>query len=153
MSIFDQVSKDLQQAMRDRDKDRTSALRNVRAKFIEAVKLDASITSIGDDQASDILRKLAKERRESIELYKQGHREDLASAEQKELEIIESFLPKLADEATTRGWVQTAIQETGAAGMQDVGKVMAAVMAAHKQDIDGKVANRIAREMLGPRPA
>lgn len=150
MAILEQVSGQLTQAMRDRDKDRTTALRNIRAAFIEAMKVDGS-TSLPDDKATDILRKLAKQRRESIEAYTSGGREDLAAAETAELAIVESFLPKLADEATTRTWVEAAIAHSGAAGMQDVGKVMSAVMAAHREEIDGKMANRIARELLAPR--
>jgi uncharacterized protein YqeY len=150
MAILEQVSGQLTQAMRDRDKDRTTALRNIRAAFIEAMKVDGS-TSLPDDKATDILRKLAKQRRESIEAYTSGGRMDLATAETAELAIVEAFLPKLADEATTRGWVEAAIAHSGAAGMQDVGKVMAAVMAAHREEVDGKLANRIARELLSPR--
>jgi uncharacterized protein YqeY len=150
MSIYDQVSAQLTQAMRDRDKDRTTALRNIRAAFIEGLKLDNS-ASLADDKAMDILRRTAKQRRESIEAFTAGGRKDLAESEAKELAVIESFLPRLADEATTRGWVEAAIAKTGAAGMQDVGKVMSALMAAHREEIDGKVANRIARELLAPR--
>jgi uncharacterized protein YqeY len=152
MSIFDQVTQHLQQSMRDRDKDRTTALRNVRAAFIEAVKLDGSAT-LPDAHALEILKRLAKQRRESIEAYAAGNRDDLASAERKELELIEAYLPKTADEATMRGWVEAAVRDTGAAGMQDMGKVMAAIMAAHKDEVDGKVANRIAREILASKPA
>jgi uncharacterized protein YqeY len=152
MSIFDQVTQHLQQSMRDRDKDRTTALRNVRAAFIEAVKLDGSAT-LGDSQALDILRRLAKQRRESIEAYVAGKRDDLATAERKELDVIESYLPKTADEATMRGWVEAAVRDTGAANLQDMGKVMGAVMAAHKDEVDGKVVNRIVRELLTPKPA
>jgi uncharacterized protein len=152
MSIFDQVTQHLQQSMRDRDKDRTAALRNVRAAFLEAVKVDGSAT-LGDPQAIDILKRLAKRHRESIEAYTAGKRDDLLSAEKLQLEVVESYLPKTADEGTMRGWVEAAVRSTGAAGMQDIGKVMAAIMAAHKDEVDGKVANRIAREMLGPKPA
>ncbi len=151
MSIFDQVSAQLTQAMRDRDKDRITALRNIRAAFIEGLKLDGS-ASLADDKATEILRRVAKQRKESIEAYTAGDRKDLAEAEAKELAVIESFLPRLADEATTRGWVEAAIATTGATGMPDVGKVMAALMAAHREEVDGKMANRIAREILAPRP-
>jgi uncharacterized protein YqeY len=63
--------------------------------------------------------------------------------------VIDSFLPGLADEATTRAWVQAAIAETGAASARDLGKVMGAVMKAHKADLDGNLARRIAAELLG----
>jgi len=150
MSILEQVSAQLTQAMRDRDKDRITALRNIRAAFIEGLKVDGS-ASLPDDKATEILRRVAKQRKESIEAYTAGDRKDLAEAEARELAVVESFLPRLADEATTRGWVEAAIAQTGAAGMGDVGKVMSALMAAHREEVDGKVANRIARQLLAPR--
>jgi len=150
MSIVEQVSAQLTQAMRDRDKNRITALRNIRAAFIEGLKVDGS-ASLPDDKALEILRRVAKQRRESIEAYTAGDRKDLADAEASELVVVESFLPRLADEATTRGWVEAAIAATGATGMPDVGKVMSALMAAHRDEVDGKVANRIARELLAGR--
>jgi uncharacterized protein YqeY len=69
-------------------------------------------------------------------------------AERKELALIEAYLPKVADAATTRGWVEAAIAETGATGAKDIGKVMSALMAAHKAEVDGKLANQIVRQLL-----
>jgi uncharacterized protein YqeY len=152
MSIFEQVSAQLTQAMRDRDKEKTTALRNIRAAFIEGLKLDAS-ESLSDEKATEILRKVAKQRRESIEAFTAGDRKDLADAEARELAIVDAFLPRLADEATLRAWVEAAVKATGAAGMHDVGKVMSAVMASHRDEVDGRAANRIARELLAPRGA
>jgi uncharacterized protein len=148
MSIVDEVSAQLKDAMRARDKLKTQALRNIRAAFLSEMKSDGR-DSLTDDQCIVLLRRLAKQRIESIEAYTKGGREELAAAEVAEHAVIESFLPKLADEATTRAWIEAAIAQTGASSMKEMGKVMGALMGAHKGDIDGKVANRIVRELLG----
>jgi uncharacterized protein YqeY len=147
MAIIDDVSTQLKDAMRAKDKPRLQALRGIRAAFIEAMKADGSET-VPDEAALATLRRLAKQRRESIDAYREGGRDDLVETEEAELAVIEAFLPQLADEATTRQWVQEAIDRTGAAGPGDMGKVMGALMGAHKSDIDGKLANRIVRELL-----
>ena len=111
------------------------------------MKEDASET-VSDEDCLVILRKLEKQRRESIEAFEGAGRTEQAAAEKAELEVILTFLPKLADEATTRGWVQTAIAESGAKSAKDLGRVMGALMKAHKGDVDGNLARRIAGELL-----
>lgn len=148
MSIFEQVSEQLKVAMRSQDKERLTGLRGIRAAFIEALKVDGA-ASLSDDAAMEILRRLAKQRRESIEAYAAGGRQDLVAVEETELKVIEAFLPQVADEATTRAWVQEAITRTGATGAREMGKVMAALMQDHKAVLDGKLASRLVRELLG----
>jgi uncharacterized protein YqeY len=96
-----------------------------------------------------VLRRLAKQREESIEAFAGVGRADRAEAERAEKAVIESFLPRLADEATTRVWVQAAIAETGAASARDLGRVMGALMKAHRDDVDGQLARKLAGELLG----
>lgn len=147
MGIVDSVSEQLKQAMKDRDAARTSALRNIRAAFLTAMKEDGAST-LDDARATEALRRLAKQRAESIEAFAAGGREDLADAERKELGVIEAFLPRLADAAQTRAWIEEAIASTGATSARDKGKVMAALMKAHKSELDGKIANAIVGELL-----
>lgn len=147
MGIVDTVSEQMKQAMKDRDAERTSALRNIRAVFLTAMKEDGS-TSLDDTRATEALRRLAKQRVDSIEAYKAAAREDLAEAERRELMIIEGFLPRLADAVQTRAWVEEAIAATGATSAKDKGKVMGALMKAHKAELDGKIANQIVAELL-----
>jgi uncharacterized protein YqeY len=148
MSLVDQVSEELKTAMRARDKVRVAGLRGIRAAFIEALKADGSDT-LADEDAVTILRRLAKQRRESIDAYTEGGRPELAEDEKAELAVIEAFLPQQADEAQTRAWVDEAIAKTGASGMADMGKVMGVLMGAHRDVLDGKLANQIVRERLG----
>jgi uncharacterized protein YqeY len=148
MGIYEQVNEQLKDAMRARDAARTTALRNVRAGFIEDLKTDNS-TVLSDERCLTVLRRQAKQRQESIDAFRAGGREDLVASEAAELAVLESFLPKRADEATTRGWVAAAIAATGATSAKDMGKVVGAVMKAHKDDVDGKKVQDLARELLG----
>lgn len=147
MPIFDEVNTQMKDALRAQQKLRLQALRNIRAAFLTRLKEDGSET-ISDEECVPILRRLEKQRRESIEAFESGGRTEQAAAERGELEIILGFLPSQADEATTRKWVESAIAESGAKSAKDLGRVMGALMKAHKGDVDGNVARRIASELL-----
>jgi uncharacterized protein len=147
MAIFDDVNNQMKDALRAQQKLRLQALRNIRAGFLTRLKEDGSQT-LSDADCVPILRRLEKQRRESIEAFDGAGRTEQAAAERAELEIILGFLPSQADEATVRGWVKAAIAESGATSAKDVGKVMSAVMKAHKGDVDGNVARKIASELL-----
>lgn len=148
MPILEAVSEALKSSMKARDAARTSALRNIRAAFIAAMKEDGSQT-LSDERCQAALRTLAKQRKESLEVYGKAGRADLADAEAAELAVIEEYLPKVADEATTRAWVADAIAATGASGRGDVGKVMGVLMRDHKAELDGKLAKQLVAEALG----
>lgn len=148
MSLVDEISNQMKTAMKAKDKDRLGALRGIRAAVIEAMKTDGSET-LSDEATLAVIRRLGKQRQDSIAEYEKAGRSDLADVERAELAVIEEFLPKLADEATTRAWVQEAIAATGATAMGDMGRVMGALMAAHKAELDGKLANKLVRELLG----
>ena len=147
MAIIDEVSAGMKDAMRARDKPLTAALRNIRAAFLEAMKADGSDT-LADAAAIQVLTRLGKQRRESIEAYSDAGRDDMAAAEQAELEVIERWLPTLADEATTTVWVAEAVEATGAAAPSDMGKVMGHLMKHHRGELDGKLANQLVRGAL-----
>ena len=147
MPIIDDVTSQMKDAMRAKDKVRLAALRGIRAAFIEALKADGADT-LSDEKCIPILRRLEKQRKESIAAYEAGGREDLAAPERGELTVIEGFLPSLADEATTTVWVQAAIDSAGASGPQDMGKVMGALMRAHKGEVDGGLAKDVALKLL-----
>ena len=147
MPIFDQVNTQMKDAMRGQRKLELQALRSIRAGFLMRMKEDASQT-VSDEDCLPILRRLEKQRHESIEAFESAGRTEQAAAEKAELAVILAFLPSLADEATTRIWVTTAIAESGAKTAKDLGRVMGAVMKAHKADVDGNLARRIASELL-----
>jgi uncharacterized protein YqeY len=147
MSIVQDVSQQIKDAMKARDKIRTTALRSIRALLLNEMKKDGS-DDLSEDTCIAILRRLEKQRGESIEAFANAGREEQAEAERGELAVIRGFLPSLADEETTRGYVREAISQTGAAQPGDVGRVMGALMKAHKGEIDGGLAKKIAGELL-----
>lgn len=147
MGIYEDVSEQMKEAMKARDKERLTALRNIRAALLTGAK-ETGAERLDDEKSVEILRRLAKQRAESVEEYDKHGRHEVAAQERAELGVIESFLPRLAGEDTVRDWVQQAIAETGASSPRDLGKVMGALMRSHKGEFDGKVANRIVRELL-----
>lgn len=147
MPIAEQVTEQMKQAMKAKDERRLAALRSMRTAFLNEMKKDGS-TSIPDAVCEGLLRKLEKQRKESIEAFSNAGREELAAAERAELAVIQEFLPQLADEAKTRAWIDEAIAQTGAAGAKDVGKVMGALMKAHKGELDGDLARRLVQARL-----
>lgn len=147
MAIFDDVVSEMKAAMRARDKERLSALRGIRAALLVRMKEDNS-ESLSDTECIPVLRRLEKQRIESVEAFEGAGRADRAAAERAELGVIRSYLPSLADEATTRAWVGEAIAAAGAERPGDVGRVMGALMQAHKGEVDGGLARRLAQEAL-----
>lgn len=147
MAIFDTISSQIKDAMRARDKQRLTALRSIRTVFIESMK-ETGVDTLDDATCVAGLRKLAKQRKESISAYESGGRDDLVAEEAAELAIIEEFLPQLADAGKTREWVTEAITSTGASSPGDLGRVMGHLMKNHRGEIDGKLANTIAQEIL-----
>ena len=148
MAVVDTVTAQMKDAMKARDAARLSALRNMRAAFLTEMKKDGSET-LDDAVSIGLLRKLAKQRQESIDAFTQANRPERVAEERAELGVIEEFLPRLADEATTRTWVQAAIAASGASSAKELGKVMGALMKAHKGDVDGDLARKIAADLLG----
>jgi uncharacterized protein YqeY len=148
MGRVETVTAQLKDAMKAKDAARLGALRNIRAAFLVEMKKDGAET-LDDATSIAVLRRLAKQRQESIEAFTQAGRPERAAEEQAELRVIEEFLPRLADEATTRAWVQEAIATSGAGSAKEIGKVMGALMKAHKGDVDGDLARKLAAELLG----
>ena len=147
MPIVDDVTAQLKDAMKARDERRLATLRSMRTAFLNEMKKDGS-DSVSDEVCEGLLRKLEKQRKESIEAFEKAGRDEMAAAEREELAILQEFLPRLADEAQTRIWVEAAIGETGASEARDMGKVMGALMKAHKAELDGNVARAIVQELL-----
>lgn len=123
-SIEQEVSQKLKEAMKSKDAARLKALRGIRAAFLTASKEAGAGDSLSDEVAIAQLRKLAKMRKESITMFKEGGRDEMADAEEQELAVIEQWLPSLADAEQTTIWAKEAIEKTGASKKGDMGKVM-----------------------------
>ena len=146
MSIFETISDDLMKALKAGDKGRVLILRMVKSS-IKNMEIEKG-TSLTDDEVSGVLRTFAKRAKESIEQFSDGGRTELAEQEKAELAIIQNYLPKELSEDAVREMVSEAIKETGAAGLKEMGKVMKALMSKSKGQVDGKLANKIVKEML-----
>lgn len=150
MDIKETILEDLKKAMKAKDADKLRVLRSLKSKLLEK---EISIRSGGegditDEQAIEVLMKAAKQRRESIDQFEKGGREDLAETEQAELEVIESYLPQMMDDDDIREEVKAFIDQTGASGLADMGKVMGAMMGRLKGKADGSDVSRIVKEEL-----
>lgn len=123
----EQFTTALKEAMKAGDKPRLGAVRLIQAaikdKDIEA--RGAGKTQASDEEILALLQKMIKQRQESAAIYRQNNRPELADGEEGEIAVISSFLPKQLDEAETKAAIAAAIAETGAAGMKDMGKVIA----------------------------
>lgn len=141
----------LKASMRAGDAPRTSTLRMILAKLkdLEIAARPAGTGVVPDSDIVGMLRGMAKSRRESEALYRQGNRPELADKEVAEIAVIESFLPQQMDAAATAAAVREAIAETGAASVKDMGRVMAALRARHAASLDLGAAGPLVRAALG----
>ena len=140
----------LKEAMLAKDAAKTSTLRLITAKLkdVDIAARPSGVEKVPDDQILAMLRGMVKSRRESVELYKQGGRQELAEKELAEIAVIESFLPQQMDEAQIAAAVDAAIAEAGATSVKDMGKVMAALKK-HGGALDMSKANPLVKARLG----
>ena len=152
MSIKQQILDDLKAAMKARDKERVGVLRMVRAKMQEAevaARADRGVDyELEDEGATQVLSSYAKQRRDSIESYEKGGRDDLAAKERAELAIVQGYLPEQLGEAEIEAFVREAIAESGATSPKQMGVVMQAAMPRVEGRADGKAVSRIVRRLL-----
>lgn len=150
MAIKDQIMADLKQAMKNKDQDRLRVLRSLKAKLLEREisERKEGEADLSDEQAVEVLMKAAKQRKESIEQFEEGGRDDLADAEKKELEVIQSYLPKMLSEEEVRNVAREKIEELGAKDMSDMGQVMGIMMSTLKGKAEGSLVSKVVKEEL-----
>ena len=136
MTLRTRITDEMKAAMRAGDAPRTSAIRMIMAKLKDTDIAARPGDPVPDDEIIAMLRSMVKQRREAAELYVKGHRPELAAKEQAEIAVIEGFLPQQMDEAALREAVDRAVVETGAASAKEMGRVMAALKAAHGAALD-----------------
>lgn len=146
MSFDDTIRAQLTAAMKSGDTGRRDALRLLVAALHNA--RIAAGAELDDEQATQVLQREAKQRRESIEEFRKGNREDLVRIEEAELEVINSFLPAALTDDEVEAVVRAVIADVGASGAGDVGKVMGPLMKQLAGRADGKRANALVRELL-----
>jgi uncharacterized protein len=138
------------ESMKSGDKGRLAAVRLILAKLKDKDIELRTAANLPDDDVlvTDVLQKMAKQRRESITLYEQGGRQELAEIEKAELAVIEEFLPQQMGDDEVNAAIAAIIAETGAAGMKDMGKVVAALKAKHGTQIDMGKASGLVKAAL-----
>ena len=146
MSLFEQIQTDMYAAMKAREKEKSGTLRIALAKLKD--KRIEKREDLSEEEELKILKTLVKQRKESIQLYEKGGREDLVNAEKNEMEILNGYLPKMMSEDNIQTIVQSVVKEVGAKSMADMGRVMPEVMKRGKGLIDGKTAQNFVRETL-----
>jgi uncharacterized protein len=147
MSLTTEVSAAIADAMRKRDAARLSALRMLKAAFMNR-EIERG-HALDDSEARQVVASLVKQRKDSIEQFSKGGRDDLATKEAAEIVFLEAYLPPAADPALIERAVADAIAETGATSSKDTGRVMKAAMARLAgQTVDGKAVNELVRQKL-----
>ena len=165
MNINNQIQNDMYNAMKSGDKQKANELRTALAKLkdkkiekredltkeeeIKGINDRGKQEALTDSDILSLLQSLVKQRKESIDLYKKGGRNELAEVEQKELEILNNYLPKMMDDSDIKNIVKSVIDEVGATSMADMGKIMPEVMIRGKGLIDGKSAQKFVQELIG----
>ena len=145
--LKDQLSQDLKDAMRSKDRVTLGTLRMVQAAIIEKEKSGSGVATEEDVLA--ILTKQAKQRRDAIQQYTDAGRADLADAESSELAVIESYLPVQLSDEDVQSAVEAIVARTGASSMKDMGRVMGAAMSELKGKADGSRVQAAVRAALG----
>lgn len=150
MEIVDKIDKSLTDALKNKDQDRTLTLRSIisQKKQKEIEKRTQDKKNITDEDMILILNKMVKQRRESIELYKQGGRQDLADKETKELKIIQEYLPEQLSEEEIKKICEQAINNLKASSLKDMGKVMGIIKSKYKGSVDLSIAGKILKDKL-----
>lgn len=146
MTLLAELQGELKSALRAQDKERVSALRMVICELQNAAK--AARAELNEQAELAVLRRELKRRKESIEAFRAGGREDLAAHEEYAAALIERLLPQQMDEAELAALIEQVISETGAASLSDMGKVMSLVMERGGARVDGKMASRLVKERL-----
>lgn len=150
MNIQEQITTGIKEAMKSKDSDRLRVLRSLKAKLLEkevSIRQDGE-AELNEEQMIEVLMKAAKQRKESIDQFTAGGRDDLVANEEKELIIIEAFLPEMMGEDEVRDKVKAKISQMGASSMAEMGKVMGALMGELKGKADGSLISRIVKEEL-----
>lgn len=148
MDFFETVNEAMKQAMKARDKERLEALKGIKKEFLEAKTAPGANNELPDEKALAILVRMAKQRKESAQIYKDNGRDDLAAGELAELAVIEEFLPKTLTPEELEAELKAIIVETGASSPKDMGKVMGVATKRLSGRADGKAISAKVKELL-----
>ncbi len=148
MDLFDQISNDIKEAMKARDKVKLETLRNVKKFFIEAKTAPGANDTLTDEAALKILQKLAKQGKDAAEIYKGQNREDLAEDELAQVAVIETYLPKQMSAEELEVALKAIIAEVGATSAKEMGKVMGVATKQLSGKAEGKAISAMVKQLL-----
>lgn len=148
MSLEQKIMTELKTAMLARDEKSLRSLRAVKAAILLAKTSEGAGGELKEEEEIKLLQKLVKQRRDSLEIYQQQNRADLAQKEQEEIEVIEKFLPKQLSAEELKDIIAKIIADTGASSPADMGKVMGAATKQLAGKADGKTISGIVKELL-----
>ena len=146
--LFEQISSDIVAAMKAKDKVRLLALRNVKKYFIEAKTAPGSNDELTDEAAMKVLAKLAKQGRDTAQIYLSQNRADLAEEEMKQVRVIEEYLPKQMEDDELRAALSEIIAEVGATTARDMGKVMGVATKRLAGEAEGRAISEMVKSLL-----
>ena len=147
MSIKEQLTADMKEAMKAHEKERLTVIRSARGAIRQA-EIDGGHTELDDEGVIGVLSKEVKMRKDSIEEFEKGGRTDLMEKTQAEIDVLMKYLPAQLSEEEVRALVAEAVEKTGAKEPKDMGKVMGALMPKVKGRADGKLVNQLVRAQL-----
>lgn len=148
MNLFDQVSEDIKKAMLARDKVRLEALRGAKKEFIEAKTAKGANGELSDENATKIIVKMVKQRKESAQIYTENNRPELAENELAEAAVLEEYLPKQLNAEELQTEIRAIIAEVGAAGPRDMGKVMGVASKRLAGRAEGRAISEMTKQLL-----
>lgn len=148
MDLFDTISNDIKAAMLAKEKVRLETLRGIKKEFLEAKTAKGSDGTLTDEQANKILAKMAKQRRETAQIYAEQNRPELAENEIAEATVIEEYLPRQLSEEELTAELRKIIGQVGATSQKEMGKVMGVASKALAGRADGKAISAKVRELL-----
>ena len=148
MELFDIISNDIKEAMKAKDKVALDTLRNIKKVLLEAKTAPGANDTVNDETAIKLIQKLAKQGKESAELYSSQNRPELAAEELAQVAVMEKYLPKQMSEEEIAAALKEIIAQTGAAGPQDMGKVMGVATKQLAGKAEGRVISTIVKQLL-----
>jgi uncharacterized protein YqeY len=148
MNLEESIMTEMKEAMKARNEAALRSLRGIKAEIIKAKTEPGAGGEISADKEISLLQRMVKQRRDSLSIYKEQNREDLAQKEQEELDVIERFLPAQLSGAELKNELQQIITETGASSAADMGKVMGAATKKLAGRADGKAISAAVKELL-----
>ncbi len=149
MPLQQNIDQDIKSAMLSKDSTRLRGLRAIKAALLVAKTEKGAQEVLTEEAEFRVLQKLAKQRKESADIYQSQNRPDLYQIEQEELQVIEAYLPKQLDKDEITAFIKSIISQTGASGMKDMGKVMGIVNKDLAGKADGKTVSELVKELLG----